>query len=137
MTQTRVGLGTVASHHGGRVLRKTVSSPGAAAAVQELVGKGVQSVQVELSANERSELSVTVEAPHRPFNHSEDCPSSHSALSQDATPLSYVAAAEDKRFFQQRTPVPDSPVYSALQQELTNLKLKGQESDAAGWGESG
>jgi len=58
-------------------MRKTVSSPGAAAAVQELVGKGVQSVQVELSANERSELSVTVEAPHRPFNHSEDCPSSH------------------------------------------------------------
>ena len=68
---------TKKNNAGGRVLRKTASSPGAAAAVHELVGKGVQSVQVELSANERSELSVTFEAPHRPFNHSEDCPSSH------------------------------------------------------------
>ena len=45
-------------------------------------------------------MHIYTHKPTHTHTHTHTC----SALSQDATPLSYVAAAEDKRFFQQRTP---------------------------------
>jgi len=181
-TQTR----TLAAKHGNAVLRKTVSSPAAAAAVQELVGGALQCAAQDHRAarihspgtgNERTEVGANGEGavaarcklapalsidPHRSTSGESDDSATSSALSQRATPMAYMeagdvasggvpdsvreepkdyaladsAGAHTLRMLQRqpRTPVPDGPVYTALQREVAYLKLNGQDAEATAGG---
>ena len=150
MTQTRQRLATQ-----GRVtLRKTVSSPAAAAAsaVHSMSAAGRASPRTygegadksETSASPTSDASLTIDvkasSAHRVSSgDSNECASSKSTLSQRATPVSSAPAVGDATdpsgggsrggsplmiLQKQRVGVPDGPVYTALKREIASFKLE-------------
>ena len=150
MTQTRQRLAT----QGCVTLRKTVSSPAAAAAaaVHSMSAAGRASPRTcgegadksETSASPTSDTSLTIDvkasSAHRVSSgDSNECASSKSTLSQRATPVSSAPAVGDATdpsgggsrggsplmiLQKQRAVVPDGPVYAALKREIASFKLE-------------
>ena len=137
-TFARKGPASIASHSKG-VLRSTVSSPAAAAAlndVHELVSRlesrqphaaasseGLDPLQHSSSSSPRQyvvheDLVVDIRAS----DDSGAASASNSAHSQRATPVS--GAWGGLAPGASRTPIPDGPVYSALRQERAKAKLE-------------
>lgn len=126
-TFARKGSSSIASHGKG-VLRKTVSSPAAANSVvcdvHELVLRldsrqngTVDPLQPQSSSSPRQyvvheDLVVDIRGPASDANLS---PAGASSSGQRATPLSGAWGA--------RTPIPDGPVYTALRQEMSKVRL--------------
>ena len=149
MTQTRQRLAT----QGCVTLRKTVSSPAAAAAaaVHSMSAAGRASPRTygegadksETSASPTSDASLTIDvkasSAHRVSSgDSNECASSKSTLSQRATPVSSAPAVGDATdasgggsrgsplmiLQKPRAVVPDGPVYAALKREIASFKLE-------------
>ena len=133
---------TIASSHGKGVLRQTVSSPAAAAVVNDvhelvsrLDSRSMDPLLQHTNSSPRQYVvhdDIVVDIRSEPHCSSDATSSAHtsSAHSQHATPLSGTPSADPvsalcgaRGAIPERTPIPDGPVYALLRQEVANGRL--------------